>query len=80
MIHILINAAYSVNSNNFQAVFRRCITTEIRVETQTNLCISVMYYVSVRQVTLRVFGLSFALSFLSCCALIHSSVSDAIIN
>jgi hypothetical protein len=57
MIHILLNAAYSANSNNFQAAFRRCITTEIWVETQTNPCKGVMQYVEVGGVTLRVFSL-----------------------
>jgi hypothetical protein len=65
MIYILPNANY----NKFQAVFRRCITTEIRVETLTNPCTGVMHYSAVGQV----FGLSFALSFLSCFALIYSS-------
>ena len=69
MIYILPNA----NSNKFQAVFRRCITTKIRVETLANPCTGVMHYFAVGQV----FGLSFALSFLSCSVLIHSSVSDS---
>jgi aspartate oxidase len=77
MIHVFLDAAHSANSNNFQAVFRRCITTKIWVETQTNPCVGVMHYVAVGQVTVRVFGLSFALSFLSCSAPIQSSVSDA---
>ena len=77
MIHILPNTAYPANSNNFLAVFRRCITTEILSETQTNPCTVVMHCVALGQVTVRVCGLSFALSFLSRFAHIHSSISDA---
>jgi hypothetical protein len=60
MIHKLPNATYSANYNSFQAVFRHCITTEIRVETQTNPCTGVRHYVAMGQVIVRVFGLSFS--------------------
>jgi len=63
MIHVFLNASHSANSNNFQALFRRCITTKIWVETQTNPCIGVMHYVAVGQVALRVFGLFLCIIF-----------------
>jgi len=61
MIHILPNAAYRANSNNFLEVFRRCTTTEIWSETQTNPCRVVMHCVAVGQVTVRICGLSFVI-------------------